>query len=398
MFKYLCPNSVSTFQLYHAAPSEIVYHAQPVPVAFSSALELYGAKEKEGARRWIQWSNTAKAAKAPSIAYISQLFCVTGTNDMSTCHVWKLKINCPTFCFCHDVLHANRSSAWYKANHGHTMGLCGYTDRTLQLFPEPWRKKAKAWADVSCRMHKFQIVPMFPPGARWDFFNLWKRPRLFESICCLAITLRSLPLELMLECSCITPKDLRNWTLQCPKTSKNIKTIQDNPRQHRRTCRTYSWHFMTKSCFYSQQRNAPNCSTISTHFSRCHRCLVRFVALWVPGGPYSEVVFELRATLTTSGNQCMRDESIVRNTQLDISDMTVELNTVQLDTIDNWYHFPHRSHDRNQINQGLWELGLWAASAASPLLPAVVLTGLTWENSIAHQGDNFTPFLWENFQ
>lgn len=51
MFKYLCPNSVSTFQLYHAAPSEIVYHAQPVPVAFSSALELYGAKEKEGARR-----------------------------------------------------------------------------------------------------------------------------------------------------------------------------------------------------------------------------------------------------------------------------------------------------------------------------------------------------------
>lgn len=73
----------------------------------------------------------------------------------------------------------------------------------------------------------------------------------------------------------------------------------------------------------------------------------------------------------------MRDESIVRNTQLDISDMTVELNTVQLDTIDNWYHFPHRSHDRNQINQGLWELGLWAASAASPLLPAVVLTGLT---------------------
>jgi hypothetical protein len=41
---------------------------------------------------------------------------------------------------------------------------------------------------------------------------------------------------------------------------------------------------------------------------------------------------------------------------------------------------------------------LWAASAASPLLPAVVLTGLTWENCVAHQGDNFTQFLWENFQ
>jgi hypothetical protein len=114
----------------------------------------------------------------------------------------------------------------------------------------PWTlAMAKAWADVSCRMHKFQIVPMFPPGARWDFWNLWKRPDVyFESICCLAakaITLRSLPLELMLECSCITPKDLRNWTLQCPKTSKH----QDNPRQHRRT---YSWHFMTQ-CFFAQR-------------------------------------------------------------------------------------------------------------------------------------------------
>ena len=36
--------------LHHAAPSEIFYHAQPVPVASSSALELCGAKEKEGAR------------------------------------------------------------------------------------------------------------------------------------------------------------------------------------------------------------------------------------------------------------------------------------------------------------------------------------------------------------
>ena len=103
---------------------------------------------------------------------------------------------------------------------------------------------------------------------------------------------------------------------------------------------------------------------------------------------------EFLADRTEKFNQCMSDESIVRNTQLDISDMTVELNTIQLDTIDNWYHFPHRSHDRNQINQGLWELGLWAASAASPLLPAVVLTGLTWENSVAHQGDNFNVDLW----
>jgi len=35
------------------------------------------------------------------------------------------------------------------ANHGQTMGLCGYTDRTLQLFPEPWRKMAQHGESVS---------------------------------------------------------------------------------------------------------------------------------------------------------------------------------------------------------------------------------------------------------
>ena len=75
-----------------AAPSEIFDHAQPVPVASSSALELCGAKDAKlnadmnakGKGLTLNSSDPTPLAKAPTIAYISQLFCATGTNHIKS--------------------------------------------------------------------------------------------------------------------------------------------------------------------------------------------------------------------------------------------------------------------------------------------------------------------------
>ena len=113
----------------------------------------------------------------------------------------------------------------------------------------------------------------------------------------LGITLRSLPLELVLECSCITPKDLRNWTLQCPNNLKK-------PRQHRRNMQNLEpIHDISRPAVVFSQH------WCSTHAGAwCDLSLCEFLA-------HSAAVFGPRATYSNNDQQVMRDESVPRNAQ-----------------------------------------------------------------------------------